>query len=460
MVQRVVAGDEDDERLLLRPPRPAGLLPQRGERARVAGEHDGVEPGDVDAELQGVRRRDAEQVARPTAPAPARAAPRAGSRRGRSPPAGPGRRGRGRAAAGGPGRPPTPRCAGTARTPASGRRARPGRRAASAASAAAERRSGAPCSPVRSVSGGSHSANVAPGPGRAVVGDRLDGRAHQPARGGGGVGDRGRGQHEHRLGAVAAADPPQPAQHVPDVRAEDPAVGVALVDDDVGHPAQRARPLLVRRQDPAVEHVGVGHDPARVPPDPVPLLAGGVAVVGGRAHRRDRRARRPRRAGRGPAPSSAPGRARRRGGPRRAGSAPAAGRPATSPTPSRSRRRRAGRRGRAARPPPGGATGASTPRSSSRSRRAGAHPRRPRQRAALPDRHVVHVRDRLLVLVGAGEHRRQEVGARGASRRRPGAGHAASSPDRRGSRPDRVERRHPSTVTPRGNRRARRIPTM
>ena len=85
------------------------------------------------------------------------------------------------------------------------------------------------------------------GAGGAVVGDRLDGRTHQPRRGGRGLGDGGRGQHEHRLRAVPAADPPEPAQHVPDVGAEDPAVGVALVDDDVGDPAQGARPLLVLR---------------------------------------------------------------------------------------------------------------------------------------------------------------------------------------------------------------------
>ena len=62
VVQRVVPGDEDDQRLLLRPARAAGLLPQRGERPRVAGQHHRVQPGDVDAELEGVGRRDAQQV--------------------------------------------------------------------------------------------------------------------------------------------------------------------------------------------------------------------------------------------------------------------------------------------------------------------------------------------------------------------------------------------------------------
>jgi hypothetical protein len=63
VVQRVVAGDEDDQRLLVRPPGPARLLPERGEGARIPGEHDGIETGDVDAEFQGVGRGHAEQIA-------------------------------------------------------------------------------------------------------------------------------------------------------------------------------------------------------------------------------------------------------------------------------------------------------------------------------------------------------------------------------------------------------------
>ena len=300
MVQRVVAGDEDDQRLLLRPPRPAGLLPQRRQRAGVAGQHDRVQPGDVDAELQRVGRRHAQQVAgrqRPLQLAallgqvaaavgvhpadevvaaavvqqPAgllgdrlRAAPR------------PDERQRPRAALDEVGQ-----------QPRGVRGGRAAQRCPVLAGALGQRRL-----PQREGRAGTRG---------AVVGDRLDGRTHQAGRGRGRLGDGGRGQHEHRLRAVAPADPPQPAQHVPDVRAEHPAVGVALVDDDVGDPAQGARPLLVRRQDPAVEHVRVGDDPPRVPPHPVALLAGGVPVVGGRAHRRvgERRHRRQLVAGQG-----------------------------------------------------------------------------------------------------------------------------------------------------------------
>ena len=46
-----------------------------------------------------------------------------------------------------------------------------------------------------------------------------------------GVRDRRRREHELRLGAVDAREPPQPPQDVRDVRAEHAAVDVRLVDD-------------------------------------------------------------------------------------------------------------------------------------------------------------------------------------------------------------------------------------
>ena len=56
-VERVVGRDEHGERLLARAPRPARLLPQAGPPPGPAGHDDGVEPADVDPELEGVRRR-------------------------------------------------------------------------------------------------------------------------------------------------------------------------------------------------------------------------------------------------------------------------------------------------------------------------------------------------------------------------------------------------------------------
>src|SRR4051812_34579746 len=60
-VQRVVAGDEDGERLLPLAARAPRLLPKGRMRAGPAGEEDGVEAADIDAELERVGGGDAEQ---------------------------------------------------------------------------------------------------------------------------------------------------------------------------------------------------------------------------------------------------------------------------------------------------------------------------------------------------------------------------------------------------------------
>ena len=61
---------------------PAGPLPGRGDRARVAGQHGDVERADVDAELERVGRDDAAHRRRRAAPSRSRAAGSAGSRPG------------------------------------------------------------------------------------------------------------------------------------------------------------------------------------------------------------------------------------------------------------------------------------------------------------------------------------------------------------------------------------------
>ena len=67
--------------------------------------------------------------------------------------------------------------------------------------------------------------------GRAVGVDERERAPGERARELQRVGDRRRGADEARLGPVDAGDPLQPPQHVGDVRAEHPAVGVGLVDD-------------------------------------------------------------------------------------------------------------------------------------------------------------------------------------------------------------------------------------
>ena len=114
---------------------------------------------------------------------------------------------------------------------------------------------------------------------RTVVVDLLDRQAAQLARERAGIADRRAREAERRVRAVVLADPPEPAQHVRDVAAEDPALRVQLVDHDVAQPHHERGPPLMRRQDPDVQHVGIGeHD--------VGVLAGPAAVVGVRCRRR------------------------------------------------------------------------------------------------------------------------------------------------------------------------------
>ncbi len=63
LVELVVAGDEHRRRAAAGASGAAGLLPHRRERAGETVEDHRVEPADVDAELERVRRRDAEQPA-------------------------------------------------------------------------------------------------------------------------------------------------------------------------------------------------------------------------------------------------------------------------------------------------------------------------------------------------------------------------------------------------------------
>ena len=64
-VERVVASDQDPERVVGTSAGPADLLPERRTRAREAGQQHGVEAADVDAELEGVGGRQPGQLAGP-----------------------------------------------------------------------------------------------------------------------------------------------------------------------------------------------------------------------------------------------------------------------------------------------------------------------------------------------------------------------------------------------------------
>ncbi len=94
------------------------------------------------------------------------------------------------------------------------------------------------------------------------------------------IGNRRRRAHEDRVGPVVAADAAQPPQHVREVAAEDPAVGVQLVDDDEAEVLEQAGPLGVMRQDPRVQHVGIRQHHLRPRADGAPGVLRRVAIVG------------------------------------------------------------------------------------------------------------------------------------------------------------------------------------
>ena len=364
-VQRVVPRDEHGQRALPGPAGPAGLLPQRGPGARLAGEQHGIQAGDVDAELERGGRGQPEQppglqvrLQRPALlgqvagrgrprPAPARSGrPRQQPTGGRATTVSAARRERTKA---------------TVRTPSATRSA-----SRSATSAVADRRTGRLVLPGQLGQRWLPQREQQLAAGRAVVGHRrtswptsraaaaTSGSARSPRR-------------ARRPGRpVVRADPPQPAQHRGHVRAEDAPVAVALVDDDVPQVAQEAGPPGVAGQDRAVQHVGVGQHVDACWRTQSRSSARGVAVVRRRPHAGRGASRDSAAAGRPRAPWWATGTARwRRGrsGPRAVQErrAPAAGRPATCRTPSRRRPPSTGRHARSSAASPGATTGRSTP---------------------------------------------------------------------------------------------------
>ena len=152
----------------------------------------------------------------------------------------------------------------------------------------AGRRTGAPFSPIelgqqRRLPQGEGAARAR----RPVLAHRDDRSAGEARRERGRVRHGGRGEHQRRCGAVPRAHPQQPSQQQRDVRAEHPAVGVALVDDDVAQPAQERRPAGVSGQHGAVQHVRVAEHPAARAAGPVALVERGVAVERGGPHVRE-----------------------------------------------------------------------------------------------------------------------------------------------------------------------------
>ena len=277
-VERVVARDQDREGVLPAAPGPADLLPQSRPGPGEAGQQHGVQPADVDPELEGVGGGEADQLAgaeRRLDVAPLLGEVAAAVRRhpGRergvdlTEKLGGGHRHLLRAAAG-----PDERQGADVLDHQVGkevgrlrRRGPPDRRAV----LAGPRREGGFPERQRDLTSG-----------RLVSGDGQDVQTSEPPGGHCGIGHRGRREDERRVRAVQRADPAEAAQHVGDVGAEDPAVVVGLIDHDVLQRAQESGPSGVPGQQRPVQHVGVGQDVLAVVAGPVALLARTVAVVG------------------------------------------------------------------------------------------------------------------------------------------------------------------------------------
>ena len=273
LVERVLARDQHREPVTAAPG-PSPLLAQRGDGAGEAHRDRAVQLADVDAELERVGCRDSEQL-----PVHQPAFDLA-TLRGRV--AGPVRR-----------------------QPGSGRRVDPvggeavdqlGRlaalREADRAQAARDearheqrrlRERARPHAELRVEQGRIPEHDVALGAGRRVGVDHRGRPPGQRQRQLAGVRDRRRREQELRLGAVRQGQALQPPEHVADVRTEDAAIDVRLVDDDVAQVVEHVAPAIVVRQDADVEHVGVRQDHVRGLADLRPPLGLGVAVVDRRA---------------------------------------------------------------------------------------------------------------------------------------------------------------------------------
>src|SRR5713226_1501489 len=95
-----------------------------------------------------------------------------------------------------------------------------------------------------------------------------------------GVGDGGGTADELGIAAVKVGDAAEAAENIAEVAAEDAAVGVQLIEDDVTEVFEEAGPARVVREDAGVQHVWVGQDDVTFFADGFASVRGCVAVVG------------------------------------------------------------------------------------------------------------------------------------------------------------------------------------
>ena len=106
------------------------------------------------------------------------------------------------------------------------------------------------------------------------------------------IGDGGAGAEKTGIAAVMAAESAQSAQHIGNVAAEDASIDMHFVQADPAQTRQKPGPLWVVGQNAAVEHIWVGQQQAGLSAHRRARCRQGVAVVGGDGRRQRRRAER------------------------------------------------------------------------------------------------------------------------------------------------------------------------
>ena len=242
LVDRIAGRDEDGRARLEASAGAPDALPGRGDRSRVAGQDGGVEPTDVEAELERVRAHDAEHLAaaqsaldgaplgrQVAAPIAAHPADRTTALR---------RASRSRVSISSTAwrEPPKTMVCRSARRKASAHRsasrsapARMPSRASTTGGLRMRTRFSPDGAPLRSTSAG-----------RRPVSDSASSLR---------VADGRRAGDDDRVAAVVRAEAQEPPQDVGDMAAEDPAIGMRLVDDDEAELLEELVPLGVVRQD-------------------------------------------------------------------------------------------------------------------------------------------------------------------------------------------------------------------